>query len=464
MSPAAPPSAPLRLFDRFGSQSKTRARCRTRLLALPGPVDDTALGAGVVQASQGEHPDVVLLTQPNAAHLLATVLCPGIAAVVPVVDASGLSPSRAANDSRADVHVRSPNRSSLANALTMLAPMAERMRSLPTATLESSDSRINLLARLMIRDRGMEPRRDPSARTTVAFTDERAIPGAANCASELVALGFLEPQFFDTVTVCPHCDSGRLCVRERCPACGSTHLLDEPVIHHLRCAYQAPEHEFRQPSGMTCPKCRASLLHFSVDYDRPGSVAYCRACAHVSGETAVGFLCLDCGAEIDAPDVPTREIHRYELTSAAHDCLSNALPLPAPTTKVDTTVYRIREFAARQAASGRPSCVLAVELEAAPDKARGRSFQQTHSLVSSLMRETFTPETEIVESAPRFFALLANDTKADVEHALPEIRAALETFLSSRIPIHYRVYAADEIERIVEECEPTAESLERALV
>jgi hypothetical protein len=463
MGPAASPSATLRLFDRFGAQSKARAGRDTRLLALPGPLDDTALGAGVIQATQGEHPDVVLLTQRNAAPLLPTVLGSGIAAVVPVVDASGIVPSYAANGGRADVHIRSLNRSSLADALTMLAPMVERMRSLPTAILESSDSRINLLARLMVRDRGMEPRRDPAARTTVAFDDERAIPGAATCATELVALGLLEPHFYDTVTVCSHCDSGRLCVRERCPACGSTHLLDEPVIHHLRCAYQAPEHEFRQSSGMTCPKCRGSLLHFSVDYDRPGSVAYCRACSHVSGETAVGFLCLDCSAEIDAPDVAAREIQRYELTSAAHDCLSNALPLPALATRVDAAVHRIREFAARQAASGAPFCVLAVEMEAAPDKPRGRSFQQTCSLVSSLMRETFTPETEIVESAPRFFALLANDTKPEVEHALPEIRAALERFLSSRIPIHYRVYAADEIEHIFGEREPKAELPERSL-
>ncbi len=69
------------------------------------------------------------------------------------------------------------------------------------------------------------------------------------------------------------------------------------------------------------------------------------------------------------------------------------------------------------------------------------------------MREAFTSETEIVESAPRFFALLANDDKAEVESALPEIRTALEQYLSSPPKIHYSVHAPDEIQHLLDSSE-----------
>jgi hypothetical protein len=145
-----------------------------------------------------------------------------------------------------------------------------------------------------------------------------------------------------------------------------------------------------------------------------------------------------------------RTIHRYEVTDAGHECLRSGAALPAPGTPEDSAIFRIRNFVARQAAANEPCCILRVQVEKPPGRSAGRSYQQTCELFVSSMREAFTPETEIVESAPRFFALLANDEKAEVENALPEIRTALEQHLSSPPIIHYSVHAPDEIRHMLD--------------
>jgi hypothetical protein len=404
-----------------------------------------------MQVSEREPSDVVVLTELNSAQLIVSRLPAGLAAIMPVVDASpGQGAGRGVNCRRADVRIAKPSRTGIGDALAMLGSVIERVRSLPPAVLSSEDSRLLLLARLMVRDRGITPRRDPNARETIMYPDESSVPGVVRHAEDLVALGLLHRQFFDSLITCPRCQSGRVCARERCAACRSTNLVEEAIFHHLRCAYEAPEHEFRNGRTFTCPKCRSHLEHFSVDYDRPGSLSVCRACGHASGETSVGFLCLDCEAESDSADMGSRTIHRYEVTEAGHECLRSAAALPAPGTPEDPAVYRIRNFVARQTAANEPCCILRVQLEEPPGRSTGRSYLETCELFVSSMREVFTPETEIVESAPRFFALLANDGKAEVESALPEIRTALEQHLSSPPIIHYSVHAPDEIRHMLD--------------
>jgi hypothetical protein len=407
-----------------------------------------------MQVSRRERPDAIVLTDLNSAQLIAGRLPAGLAAILPVVDASRRqSHGGRANRQRADLHIAAPSRAGFGDALEMLVPIIERVRSLPATVLSSDDPRLMLLARLVVRDRGIEPRRDPKARETIVYADESSVPGVVRHAEDLVALGLLHKEFFDMLITCPRCDSGRLCVRERCSACRSTNLVEESIFHHLRCAYQAPEHEFRNGRTFTCPKCRSHLEHFSVDYDRPGSLSVCRACGHASGETSVGFLCLDCEAESDSADMGSRTIHRYEVSEAGHECLRSGAALPAPGAQEDSAIYRIRNFVARQTAANEPCCILRVQLEEPPGRSAGRSYLQTCELFASSMREAFTSETEIVESTPRFFALLANDDKAEVESALPEIRTALEQYLSSPPKIHYSVHAPDEIQHLLDSSE-----------
>jgi hypothetical protein len=231
--------------------------------------------------------------------------------------------------------------------------------------------------------------------------------------------------------------------------------VEEAIFHHLRCAYQAPEHEFRTDRGFVCPKCRMPLEHFSVDYDRPGSLLVCRACGHASSEGSVGFLCLDCAVDSPAPETASRAIYRYEPTRAAHECVRNGTPLPPASSAMQAVTDRIRKFVDRQNATGRTFCILAVDVEEPPGVPRSREYGQTCSFLVSRMRETFTPDTEIIEAWPRLFALLADDHKAEVESALPHIRGAIEKYLSRPLTVRYAVYAPNEVQRVFDAASQT---------
>ena len=229
-------------------------------------------------------------------------------------------------------------------------------------------------------------------------------------------------------------------------ACGSAHLIEQPVLHHMRCAYQGPEEDFRVPGGdLVCPKCRQRLQQFSLDYDRPGRLYTCRDCSHSSGDTSISFLCLDCEADVPAVHTATRAVYDYRLTQAGRACVLSGTAITADPGASHGLADRVRAFVRCQSALGQPFCILRIRLQEPPGiPTSGRIWQQTCAFFGSLIRECFVPETEIIEGSSAFFALLARDTKAEVEKALPEIRARLERQLALAPEVEYSVYAPDE--------------------
>jgi hypothetical protein len=237
-------------------------------------------------------------------------------------------------------------------------------------------------------------------------------------------------------------------VREYCVACGSANIVEQPLIHHMICAYQGPEQDFRRGGELVCPKCRKGLRQFSVDYDRPGSVCVCLACGQASGDATVGFICHDCDARVRADDTGNRVVYAYFLTDAGRDCISSGSPVPRG--DAGSIGARVRGFANRQLMTGQPFCVLLARLrQPAGMPAGGRLWRQTCAFFGLMMRECFTPETEIIESPPSFLALLARDSKSEVECALPEIRERLELHLALSPRIDFAVFSPEDIQSIV---------------
>jgi hypothetical protein len=422
------------------------------VLCIPIGAEHASIPEGARKVRErGEMPDVVVLTEANAAGLMADYLQASAAAIIPVIDASGEDHCESAwRCEFADLRLNGANAFSVKEALSTLKPTIDRVRALPAPVLAAADPRITLLARLAVRGRDMEPKRDPSSRETITYSDASAVPGALTFAEELVRLGLLERKFFDKLITCPRCDSARLCVRERCVACRSTDLAEEAVIHHLRCSAQAPEHDFRQGTSLICPKCRLHLEHFSVDYDRPGSVMLCRNCGHISTDAGVGFTCLDCDKEGDTDETGTRIVWRYRTTEAGIAHVNSGVALPKGFG--DPALDRLETFVSREKAAGRPFCVLVCRLTRPPD-VNQRLWEQTCALFAGLFREMFAPQTEtlnaIVGTTPLFLALLGGDHKSEVERALPNIRMDLERHLKGRPGVDCAIFGPDEMTRIL---------------
>ncbi len=306
-----------------------------------------------------------------------------------------------------------------------------------------------LLARLFVRDRAFAPRNEVSARETFVYDDEAAIPGAAALAENLAALGLLERKFADKTTVCPHCELARMTVREHCIGCGSANIVEEPIVHHFKCAYQGPERDFRRGADLVCPKCLQQLKNFSVDYDRPGSIGVCLSCSHLSSEHKVGFVCLDCNSRVDARAVASKTVYSYHLTAAGRACVTDGAALPrAGGASVGEKVIA---FARRNSELGQPCSILFIRLHKTSDfPANGDAWRQTCAFFGQVLRECFTTDTEILDASPIYLALLARDPKSAVEPHLPRIRKRLERHLALAPTIEVAVFAPEEAPGVAE--------------
>ena len=422
---------------------------RHRILTLPTPLAREDIPADVAQISQrGEVPDAVILTDPSGVNLITAWMSAAAAAVVPVIDASGLAPQRA------DIAMPVNNQHDITRVLSKTQALTDRMRALPESYFRSSDPRAMILARLAVRERDIAPMRDVTLKSTVRFADEMAVPGLAPHAESLVRTGHMTRKFFDKIQCCPSCTSARVQVREECAKCRSADTVEEPIIHHLRCGYQGPERDFRVHDRMMCPKCRQHLEHFSVDYDKPGALVVCNDCGHSTGDSAIGFTCLDCDSHHDTAKMQIRTIYRYALTETGREAAFQA-PLQergsTPTAELSIQ-QRLADFSRQQSAQHAPHAVIFIKLDATGEarKAAGEYiWKDTVALYSSILHEMFSNETQIVEAGDRFLVLIGNEPEEKVRIALPEIRQELEKTLRHAIGARYDVIGADQLRRMI---------------
>jgi diguanylate cyclase (GGDEF)-like protein len=134
---------------------------------------------------------------------------------------------------------------------------------------------------------------------------------------ELANLGYLRAEFHDKIHICPTCSHHALNFRELCPQCQSANISIVQMIHHLRCGYVSTEREFQDGMQLRCPKCKHSLRHIGIDYERPSASFLCGACRFIFSEPKVSCLSLKCGQSFPVDRVPTRTIYSYVPTAKA---------------------------------------------------------------------------------------------------------------------------------------------------
>jgi hypothetical protein len=131
----------------------------------------------------------------------------------------------------------------------------------------------------------------------------------------LVELGYAKlKKFIERIHVCPHCSSSRLFYMEACPKCDSSHLKEEPMLHHFRCANISPESSYAYDGELRCPKCHHFLRHIGVDYDRPSNVYTCLECSHTFIHTRMKVYCSSCKKTLRPSKLLAYDIYSYEFT------------------------------------------------------------------------------------------------------------------------------------------------------
>jgi CheY-like chemotaxis protein len=252
-------------------------------------------------------PEALLLIGPNGTDEAVAARAHSSHFALPVVDLTGGYPE-------ADAAFNAANHASWAEVAAAIVQFTTRRASLARNVATSSDLDTRLLAYVFLSGRALEPSADFTRPECVNYRGFFP-PGDARLAAErLASRGLLERRFFDRFHVCGSCGSSRLNVREECPACFSPQLRETAVLHHFRCAHQAPEEEFIHGATLICPKCRQQLRHYGSDYDRPGTAITCGGCATVSPLPVVGFACLDCGRRTLGDAATKRDVFSYVLT------------------------------------------------------------------------------------------------------------------------------------------------------
>lgn len=128
---------------------------------------------------------------------------------------------------------------------------------------------------------------------------------------------FVETTYDDVIYLCRNCSGGLHHYRESCPNCESSHLREEDLIHHFRCAYVGPESDFRQQEfspDLTCPKCSRKLKHIGVDYDKPSAVFNCHSCESVFQDPVIRAKCISCGQDDPVEYLVKHELFTYNIT------------------------------------------------------------------------------------------------------------------------------------------------------
>jgi hypothetical protein len=287
-------------------------------LAYPRLQDGYRFPQGWKPAEQGDPIDAVILTTVIPDYALKIILNNIGDPLVPVVsfvadgrqcvDATGLGD-----------HV----------AWARAHAIQARLRELPPSIRHSAQPEDILLARMYSRDQGLIAAHDSSSRDLVRYAVAGGLDDISEVATSLFNKGFLTRSFFDRIHCCPQCRSGHLSVREECHCCRSPNIREEVVIHHFRCAHEAPESQFRTGTSFECPKCARPLRHIGLDYDKPGSVTLCNECGSINDKPIVGFKCIDCGAHHSPDQVPAKAWYSYSLTSLAMNRILRGEASPA---------------------------------------------------------------------------------------------------------------------------------------
>jgi CheY-like chemotaxis protein len=294
-------------------------------------------------------PQAVLLLTPDAAQEAVSARTHHASFVLPFIDLTG-------THAAADAAFSAADRESWRNTAEMIIRFAARRRSLSTATLQAPGLDTRLLTYLFLTGTALQPVLDSASRDCVRYPGFFPEGEVLLAAERLTARGLLERRFFDRFHSCGACASSRLNVREECPGCRSAHLREVALVHHFRCAHQAPEADFIQGPHLVCPKCRQQLRHYGSDYDKPGVATSCGGCGRSSPLPAVGFVCLDCSAHTDGDVATKRDMCSYALTAHASAMLRRGVARQAAVAELGNVA--VPDAIARELESGRPVAAL----------------------------------------------------------------------------------------------------------
>lgn len=246
----------------------------------------------------------------SSEHCLRPIAVIGVAdhAIDPVLEqlADGLLPPR-------------PDSEQLNEMAVTLSMLQRQLRDIRHA---NNDRPLSLLQFLYTRGSRLQPVVDPNESHAYSYPLAELMLGSSAAAvrdmlDDMANHQIVSRAHVDRLFTCPDCNNYRVCVKELCPECHSTHLETEESIHHFRCGHVGPESEYMISGRPVCPKCNGEVLHIGVEYNRPGQFVNCGDCHYWATEPLIEAWCAVCNRYHSPANLLPINISNYSLTQSA---------------------------------------------------------------------------------------------------------------------------------------------------
>jgi CheY-like chemotaxis protein len=452
----AEPVSPLGTDDARPIAAKSSAAIPSHIQKLgynflrwPDDFDGERLSARGLQASLDNRKfDAILVRERASTDDLAQIWTTKSLFSLPVIDLTG------ALGARADLDGSKLSTAESDQVTRLVEGFHNRLAKLHDDVLLSDDIGDKLLGHIYLTGRGLKPVYDAQEKGFVCYNAVLPSDVIEQEAKKLVQSEFLSQSFFDRFPNCDRCQSSRFNVREECPDCHSPNIVEQAYLHHFVCAYQGPESDFRQGDDLVCPKCRQELSHFSIDYDKPGSVMVCSTCSHATSEPDVGLLCMDCEAHFDGDTVGAADVFSYALTDRAYAYLETGRALlgrkreamrfaELPVELIVALNAELKRFSDNNT----PFALVDISYrnKSEIDHEHGpRQFDQARDLFLENLDNVLRKEDTIVKGQAYDFALLRDTDPQEVRDGLEDIRANASEVLRLDLGVVMHVYGPEE--------------------
>jgi predicted RNA-binding Zn-ribbon protein involved in translation (DUF1610 family) len=124
----------------------------------------------------------------------------------------------------------------------------------------------------------------------------------------LAQLGILKKTFFDSVSICPNCQSSILTLHNRCPKCKSHNVEKTSLTEHIPCGYIDQRDKYIDDK---CPKCGQTLIE--GQYRNMGRWYVCQECGEKFENPEFDLVCRSCNKNFTIKDAQVVDIPKFSL-------------------------------------------------------------------------------------------------------------------------------------------------------
>lgn len=124
----------------------------------------------------------------------------------------------------------------------------------------------------------------------------------------LARLDILQADFYDSISVCPDCQSTIITLHVRCPKCKSHDVDKISLTEHVPCGFIDQRNKY---IGNICPKCKEKLVE--GEYRNMGRWYVCKDCSERFEDPGYDLICRNCAKTFAFKDAQLKNIYKFSL-------------------------------------------------------------------------------------------------------------------------------------------------------